>query len=752
MPKQTAESMAAAQKPAARKPAAKKAAPKGEGTAKKPAAKKTAARKPAAKKAAGGTRLVIVESPAKAKTIGKYLGRGYTVTASMGHIRDLPASTLGIDVENNYQPKYIIIKGKNALVKELKAEAKQAETVYLATDPDREGEAISWHLASVLGLDPAAPNRVTFDEITKKGIQEGMAHPRAIDMDLFNAQQARRELDRLVGYKLSPFLWHKVRKGLSAGRVQSVAVRIIRDRELEIEQFKPEEYWNIDASLKPRGSGAAFTARLSAGADGKKLTVRNKQAADALVAALEGKPDTVTRVDKGQRRRQPQPPFITSTLQQDASRALGFSATRTMRAAQRLYEGMEVAGYGQIGLITYMRTDSLRIADEAAAAARTFISNNWGEPYVCAKKRVWKSRSATAAQDAHEAIRPSMPELTPEQVEGSISGDEARLYRLIWSRFMASQMADCVMDTVSATIAAGAYLFRASGYHVTFDGLTALYEESTDDKQKKATALPPLEPGQVLDLKKLSAEQKFTQPPPYYTEATLIHTLEENGIGRPSTYAPIITTIVDRGYVEKDQKKLRTTPLGQAVNQVMLEQFPDIVNPAFSADMEKKLDVVEAGKADWVQTVDEFYQGFAKSLEAAEKNMEGKRVKVEDIPTDEICDKCGRPMVIKSGRYGKFVACSGFPECRNSHPLVKDTGGLCPLCGGHMLLRKSAKGRIYYGCSNYPQCSYMTWDEPVTETCPNCGKTLFKRRGQLYCAGEGCGFVKNVEKKGNDGM
>ena len=752
MPKQTAESMAAAQKPAARKPAAKKAAPKGEGTAKKPAAKKTAARKPAAKKAAGGTRLVIVESPAKAKTIGKYLGRGYTVTASMGHIRDLPASTLGIDVENNYQPKYIIIKGKNALVKELKAEAKQAETVYLATDPDREGEAISWHLASVLGLDPAAPNRVTFDEITKKGIQEGMAHPRAIDMDLFNAQQARRELDRLVGYKLSPFLWHKVRKGLSAGRVQSVAVRIIRDRELEIEQFKPEEYWNIDARLKPRGSGAAFTARLSAGADGKKLTVRNKEEADAIVAALEGKPYTVTRVDKGQRRRQPQPPFITSTLQQDASRALGFSATRTMRAAQRLYEGMEVAGYGQIGLITYMRTDSLRIADEAAAAARTFISNNWGEPYVCAKKRVWKSRSATAAQDAHEAIRPSMPELTPEQVEGSISGDEARLYRLIWSRFMASQMADCVMDTVSATIAAGDYLFRASGYHVTFDGFTALYEESTDDKQKKATALPPLEPGQVLDLKKLSAEQKFTQPPPYYTEATLIHTLEENGIGRPSTYAPIITTIVDRGYVEKDQKKLRTTPLGQAVNQVMLEQFPDIVNPAFSADMEKKLDVVEAGKADWVQTVDEFYQGFAKSLEAAEKNMEGKRVKVEDIPTDEICDKCGRPMVIKSGRYGKFVACSGFPECRNSHPLVKDTGGLCPLCGGHMLLRKSAKGRIYYGCSNYPQCSYMTWDEPVTETCPNCGKTLFKRRGQLYCAGEGCGFVKNVEKKGNDGM
>ena len=523
-------------------------------------------------------------------------------------------------------------------------------------------------------------------------------------------------------------------------------MRIIRDREIEIENFKPEEYWNIDANLKPRQSGCAFNARLTAQADGTKLVVKNKKQADAILAALDGKPYTVTRVDKGQRRRQPQPPFITSTLQQDASRALGFSATRTMRAAQRLYEGMEVHGYGQIGLITYMRTDSLRIADEAAAAAKTFIGKTWGENYVCNKKRVWKSRSATAAQDAHEAIRPSMPELTPDQVEGSISGDEAKLYRLIWSRFMASQMADCLMDTVSANITAGDYIFRASGFHVTFDGFTALYEEATDDKQKKETALPPLEVSQDLKLNKLSAEQKFTQPPPYYTEATLIHALEENGIGRPSTYAPIITTIVDRGYVEKEQKKLKTTPLGRAVNQVMLEQFPDIVDPTFSADMEKKLDVVEAGKADWVKTVDDFYQGFEKSLEAAEKNMEGKKIKVEDIPTDEICEKCGRPMVIKSGRYGKFVACSGFPECRNAHPIVKDTGGLCPLCGGHMLLRKSAKGRVYYGCSNYPTCNFMTWDEPVPETCPHCGKTLFKRRGQLYCAKEGCGFVKNIEK------
>ena len=693
-------------------------------------------------------KLVIVESPAKAKTISKYLGRGYKVTASMGHVRDLPASQLGIDVDNGFAPKYITIKGKQKLVKELKAEAKKCDGVLLATDPDREGEAISWHLANILGLDPAAPNRVTFDEITKKGVKEGMAHPRAINIDLFNAQQARRELDRLVGYKLSPFLWRKVRRGLSAGRVQSVAVRLIRDRELEIENFKPDEYWNIDAALYPQSNSKnGFTARLAATADGKKLTVTNKEQADTIVAALDGKSYTISKLEKGKRRRQPAPPFITSTLQQDASRAFGFSATRTMRAAQTLYEGMDIAGHGTVGLITYMRTDSLRIAAEASAAAKQFIAGRWGDNYVCNTQRKWKSRSATAAQDAHEAIRPSMPELTPDEVEQSISGDTAKLYRLIWSRFMASQMADCIQDTVSVSITAGNYLFRASGFRVSFDGFTALYEESTDDKQKKETALPPLEEGQTLKLRSLTADQKFTQPPPLYTEATLIHALEENGIGRPSTYAPIITTIVDRGYVEKDQKKLKTTPLGQAVNTVMMEQFPNIVDVKFSADMEKKLDIIEAGKADWVQTIDDFYKGFAKSLEDAEKNMEGKRVKVEDIPTDEICEKCGRPMVIKSGRYGKFVACSGFPECRNAHPLVKDTGGICPECGGHMLVRKSAKGRIYYGCSNYPKCNFMTWDEPVPEKCPQCGQTLFKKKGQLYCAKEGCDFTKPIEKK-----
>ena len=756
-PEETPAKKTAAKKTAAKKPAAKKATTK-KTTTKTKAAKaedgETAAEKPAAKRttkkteAKPGTKLVIVESPAKAKTIGKYLGRGYTVTASMGHIRDLPASTLGIDVEHGYTPKYITIKGKNALVKDLKAEAKKAQTVYLATDPDREGEAISWHLANVLGLDPTAPNRVTFDEITKKGVQEGMAHPRTIDMDLFNAQQARRALDRLVGYKLSPFLWHKVRRGLSAGRVQSVAVRIIRDREIEIENFKPEEYWNIDANLKPRQSGCAFNARLTAQADGTKLVVKNKKQADAILAALDGKPYTVTRVDKGQRRRQPQPPFITSTLQQDASRALGFSATRTMRAAQRLYEGMEVHGYGQIGLITYMRTDSLRISDEAVAAAKEYIADAYGEQYICPYKRTWKTKSATAAQDAHEAIRPSVPGLTPDEVDKSISGDTAKLYRMIWSRFMASQMADCQQDTVSVTVYAGDYRFKASGYTVTFDGFTVLYEEATDEKEKKETSLPPLEQGQLLKLKELKSEQKFTQPPARYTEATLIKALEENGIGRPSTYAPIITTIIDRGYVEREQKKLKPTLLGRAVDGLMLEQFPHIVDVDFSAEMEKNLDKIESGKADWHKTVDDFYQGFAASLEQAEKNMEGKKVKVPDEPSSEVCDLCGRPMVIKVGKYGKFLACSGFPECRGTKRLVKDTGGVCPKCGkGRMLERKSAKGRIYYGCERYPDCDFMTWDTPVPTKCEKCGSTLFRKGSKLYCAKEGCGFEMPVPKK-----
>ena len=690
------------------------------------------------------SKLVIVESPAKAKTIGKYLGAGYEVTASMGHIRDLPASQLGIDVDHGYNPQYINIKGKEKLIKELKAQAKKADEVFLATDPDREGEAISWHLAYLLGLPVDAANRVTFGEITKKGVTEGMAHPRAIDLDLFNAQQARRVLDRLVGYKLSPFLWRKVRRGLSAGRVQSVAVRLIVDREKEIEAFRPQEYWNIDATLA--AGKRKFTARLWGTAAGKKLEVADQAAAQKVVDALEGKDYTVTKLTLGSRKKAPAPPFITSTLQQEASRRLGFTATRTMRAAQTLYEGVDIAGRGTLGLITYMRTDSLRVSDEAVAGAREYIGAQYGPRYVHTGKRTYKSRSATAAQDAHEAIRPSVPALTPDEAEKSISGDIAKLYRLIWSRFMASQMSDCEQDTVSAQITAGDYQFRAAGFVVTFDGFTALYEEATDEKEKKETALPPLEEGQTLKLCALSPEQKFTQPPARYTEATLIRALEENGIGRPSTYAPIITTIVDRGYVEREQKKLKPTVLGRTINELMLAEFGSIVDVAFSADMEKKLDQVESGKVDWHDLIDDFYKPFAASLEKAEKDMEGKKIKVPDEETDEICEKCGRKMVIKTGRYGKFLACPGFPECTNTRRLVKDTGGRCPKCGGRMLVRRSAKGRVYYGCENYPKCEFMTWDEPVPQTCEKCGATLFKKGSRLYCAKEGCGFETQVTK------
>ena len=693
------------------------------------------------------SKLVIVESPAKAKTIRKYLGDGYEVTASMGHIRDLPASQLGIDVDHDYTPQYINIKGKEKLIKELKSEAKKADQVYLATDPDREGEAISWHLAHLLGLNIEDTNRVTFGEITKKGVTEGMAHPRAIDIDLFNAQQARRILDRLVGYKLSPFLWRKVRRGLSAGRVQSVAVRLIVDREKEIENFKPEEYWNLDAVLSPPSSQKKFTARLYGTAAGKKLEVTNDAQATGIVKDLEDADYTVTELKRGHRKKVPAPPFITSTLQQEASRRLGFTATRTMRAAQTLYEGVDIAGRGTMGLITYMRTDSLRVSDEAVAGAKEYITEAYGERYVCPTKRTYKSRSATAAQDAHEAIRPSVPGLTPDEAEKSISGDIAKLYRLIWSRFIASQMSDCEQDTVSAHITAADYQFRASGYVVTFEGFTALYEEATDEKEKKETALPPLEQGQTLKLRSLTPEQKFTQPPARYTEATLIRSLEENGIGRPSTYAPIITTIIDRGYVEREQKKLKPTLLGRTINDLMMQEFPDIVDVTFSAGMEKNLDKVENGGADWRETIDAFYKGFAAALEKAEKDMEGKKIKVPDEETDEICEKCGRKMVIKTGRYGKFLACPGFPECTNTKRLVKDTGGKCPKCGGRMLLRKSAKGRVYYGCENYPNCDFMTWDEPVAQTCEKCGATLFKKGSRLYCAKEGCGFETQVNKQ-----
>ncbi len=687
--------------------------------------------------------LVIVESPAKAKTIRKYLGKGYEVMASMGHIRDLPSNQLGVDVNDNFKPMYTNIPGKDKLVRELKAAAKKSDDILLATDPDREGEAISWHLAKILGLDPTAQNRVTFGEITQKGIADGMAQPRAIDIDLFDAQQARRALDRLVGYKLSPFLWKKVRRGLSAGRVQSVAVRLIVDREREIEAFDPVEYWNIDAELL--SGGKKFTAHLQQTAAGEKLEVHNEAEATAITDALAGKDYVVKTVKKGQRKRTPAPPFITSTLQQEASRRFGFTGTRTMRAAQSLYEGVELAGQGVTGLITYMRTDSLRLSDEAIAGAKEYITGAFGEKYLFAGKREYKRKSATAAQDAHEAIRPTNPLLTPDEADKSLDADMAKLYRLIWSRFIASQMGDCLMDTVSADIAAGDYIFRASGFTVTFDGFTALYEEASDEAVKKETALPPLEEGAALKLKNLLSEQKFTQPPPRYTEATLIKTLEENGIGRPSTYAPIITTVVDRGYVEREQKKLAPTALGIVVNDILTERFPNIVDVAFSANMESNLDKVEDGKADWVKTVGDFYGGFAKDLAAAETDMEGQRVKVPEEETDIACEKCGRMMVIRTGRYGKFLACPGFPECKNTKQLVKQMPGKCPKCGGDVVMKKSARGRVFYGCGNYPKCNFMSWDEPTAQTCPKCGSTLFKKGGKsgsLVCHKEGCGFSK----------
>ncbi len=691
--------------------------------------------------------LVIVESPAKAKTIRKYLGKGYDVVASMGHIRDLPKNKLGIDVDNDFAPTYINIRGKEKTIKELKDKAKKSDRVLLATDPDREGEAISWHLANLLGLDVQQENRVAFGEITKKGVKEGMEHPRKINLQLFDAQQARRILDRLVGYKLSPFLWRKVRRRLSAGRVQSVTVRLIVDREREIEAFKPQEYWNLDANLV--ADEREFTARLFAEKDGKKLEVKTEEQANAITSALKGAPYSVKSVTKGTRKRSPAPPFITSTLQQEASRRFGFTGTRTMRAAQNLYEGVEIEGQGVTGLITYMRTDSLRLSDEAVAGAQQFITQQWGEKYVYGKSRVYKRKSATQAQDAHEAIRPTIPSLTPEQAEKNISGDEAKLYRLIWSRFIASQMSDCKMDTVSADIAAGEWLFRASGFTVTFDGFTLLYEEAADEAAKKETALPPLDEGMELKLKKLNADQKFTQPPARYSEASLIRALEENGIGRPSTYAPIITTVVDRGYVERNQKRLHPTALGIVVNDLLMERFSDIVDVKFSADMEANLDKVEDGAANWVKTVSTFHEGLSSSLEKAEAAMEGQKVVVPEEETDEECELCGRNMVIKTGRYGKFLACPGFPECKNTKQLIKQMPGSCPKDGGAVIKRTSAKGRIFYGCKNYPNCDFITWDEPTAENCPSCGSTLFKKGGKsgsLNCLKEGCGFSKPIEK------
>ena len=689
--------------------------------------------------------LVIVESPAKAKTIQKYLGKDYDVVASMGHIRDLPKSRLGVDVEHNFEPHYIAIKGKEEIIRNLKAKAKKSDHIYLATDPDREGEAISWHLAHLLKIPTDDENRVTFNEITKSGVQSGMEHPRKIDQDLVDAQQARRILDRIVGYKISPFLWKKIKSGLSAGRVQSVAVRLIVDREEEIRAFKPEEYWSIDAKLSAKGSRQVFGAKLHS-KDGEKIEIKNEEQANAILADLEGAPFVVGSVKKGVRKKTPAPPFITSTLQQEASRRLGFQARRTMKAAQELYEGVDVEGMGPTGLITYMRTDSLRISDEARAEAETFILEKYGKQYLPQTRRVYKTKSS--AQDAHEAIRPAMPSLTPDRVKSSLSSDQYKLYKLIWERFIASQMATALLNTVSADINAKNYTFKASGYSVKFDGFTVLYEESKEEDNEESGVLPPLVVGDPLKVKSLDGTQHFTQPPPRYTEASIIKALEENEIGRPSTYAPTISTILTRGYVEREGKQLKPTALGEITTKVMSENFANIVDVAFTAKMEKDLDRVELGKADWVKTLDRFYKDFAKTLETAEKNMDGTKIKVPDEETDVVCELCGRKMVIKNGRYGKFLACPGFPECRNTKKIVQETPGICPLCKGKILAKKSKNGKSYFGCENNPKCSFMTWDEPLEEKCPKCGTSLFKKRGKngkIYCGNDTCDYERGLK-------
>ncbi len=673
-----------------------------------------------------------MESPAKANTIQKYLGADYEVMASMGHIIDLPKSKLGIDIENGFAPVYQPMKDKEALIKQLTKAAKKSEFVYLATDPDREGEAISWHLARLLSLDERANNRVEFNEITKSGVKHGMEHPRNIDMDLVNAQQARRILDRIVGYQLSPFLWRKIRRGLSAGRVQSVAVRLICDREEQISAFREEEYWTIDARLSKAVNQRGFAAALHS-KNGKKLSIGDEETANAIVKELDGQTFTVAAIKQSVRKKNPAPPFITSTLQQDASRKLGFQARRTMKAAQELYEGVTLPGLGAVGLITYMRTDSLRISADAQEAARAYIGKAFGNDYLPAAAPVYKTKKN--AQDAHEAVRPTMIDLEPKKVKDSLTADQYKLYKLIWERFIASQMSPALLDTMSVDIKVLDYLFKASGYKVKFDGFTALYEEGKDEKDEKSEPLPALTEGMELKVKELLGNQHFTQPPPRYTEASLIKAMEENGIGRPSTYAPTISTITARMYVEREGKTLKPTALGTVINTLMKERFSQVVDVTFTASMEEELDKVETGNADWVETLGQFYGDFAATLEEAEKQLDGTRIKVPDEVTDEKCDLCGRNLVVKIGRFGKFLGCPGFPECKFIKKIVHPTGGICPKCGGRLLIKKSkGRGRQFFGCENYPECEFVTWDQPVPDVCSKCGQTMFKKGNKLFCA------------------
>ncbi len=696
------------------------------------------------------SKLVIVESPAKAKTIGKYLGPDYVVKASMGHLRDLPKQKMSIDFDNNFAPEYVPIEGKDKIISELRKAAEESDFVYLATDPDREGEAISWHLKELLGLEEGQYKRVTFNEITKNAVRYGIEHPRDIDLDLVDAQQARRILDRIVGYKLSPFLWRKVKRGLSAGRVQSVATRLVVDRENEIRAFKPEEYWQIDAQLQT-ALGGKFSARYYSDAQGNR-DLPNEESAQKVVDAVTGKPFTVGAVKKGKKKKSAPAPFTTSTLQQEASRKLNMTPRRTMSVAQELYEGIEIEGQGLTGLITYMRTDSLRLSDEATAAAAQFIRSRYGDDYYPGKPRVFKTKGA--AQDAHEAIRPSDVTLEPDEIRHSLNPDQYKLYRLIWLRFVACQMADAILDTISADILSEGYVFRASGHTVAFSGFTAVYEESTDDdKQGEAgKPLPPFAEGDALTALSITPSQHFTQPPARYTEASLIRAMEERGIGRPSTYAPTISTIESRNYVTKESRSLRPTPLGEGVTGLLVDKFQSVADYEFTANMEHELDEVEAGKENYVDLLRGFYGGFEGALEKAENDMQGQRIKIKDEETDVVCDKCGRKMVIKIGRFGKFLACPGFPECTNTKAITEDTGASCPVCGMKVVKKKSARGYVYYSCDKYPACSFITWDKPLKTKCPNCDSSLFRHTDRDskevtdVCLREGCGYKELVKE------
>ena len=693
--------------------------------------------------------LVIVESPSKAKTIGKYLGPDYTVKASMGHLRDLPKSTMGVDLEGNFEPKYIPVKGKEDIIKDLKDTAKKVDTVYLATDPDREGEAISWHLKELLQLPDEKTHRVTFNEITQRVVRESIANPREIDYDLVDAQQARRILDRIVGYQLSPLLWKKVRRGLSAGRVQSVATRLVVDRENEIRAFIPREYWSLDVTLSRIGKPGSFVARYHG--EDKKRELENEVQVDEIIRDITGEEFTVKSVKRSEKKRSAAPPFTTSTLQQEASRKPNMTPKRTMAIAQQLYEGVDVAGEGTLGLITYMRTDSLRLSDEAMAAAADFIKSRYGASYYYGKFHVFKTKGN--AQDAHEAIRPTHVELDPERIRGSLTSDQYRLYKLIWSRFLASQMANAIFDTVSIDTDCKGHIFRSSHQSMKFAGFIAVYEEGKDDEAEAVgSPLPDLAEGDKALATKIEKEQHFTQPPARYTEATLVKAMEEKGVGRPSTYAATVSTIQDRDYVNKVEKRLVPTALGEVVTQLMMERFNDIIDVEFTANMESQLDRVEDGQRQWKELLGEFYRGFSKELTDAEAALEGVRLKVPDEETDEICEVCGKKMVIKMGRFGKFLACPGWPECTNTKPLVERMPGRCPKCDSGMLKRKSKRGFAYYACEQGAECGFMSWDVPTAEDCPVCGKSLFKKsgRGRMkpFCINEACANFLPEDKRG----